>query len=163
MNRRVFLMSAAGLSGCGFDRRPRLNVFNWSAYIAPDTVPKFEAEFGVRVRYGIYESNEEMLARVMSGNSGWDVVFPTDYIVKPMLVNGLLAPIDHALLRNLGQLEERFQRPDWDPKQSAVSRRKFFASVAGTDMLILPIHYPAPTVGLITADSNGFDYKYKRD
>jgi len=116
MNRRVFLMSAVGLSGCGFDRRPRLNVFNWSSYIAPDTVPKFESEFGVRVRYGIYESNEEMLARVMSGNSGWDIVFPTDYIVKPMLVNGLLAPIDHTLLGNLGQIEERFQRPDWDAR-----------------------------------------------
>ena len=62
---------------CSRDRRPRLNVFNWSAYIAPDTVPKFEAEFGVRVRYGIYESNEEMLAKVMGGNSGWDIVFPT--------------------------------------------------------------------------------------
>ena len=83
------------------DRRPRLNIFNWSAYIAPDTVPKFEAEFGVRVRYGIYESNEEMLARVMGGNSGWDIVFPTDYIVKPMLANDLLAPIHRELLPNL--------------------------------------------------------------
>jgi hypothetical protein len=54
-------------------------------------------------------------------------------------------------------------QPDWDPKQSALSRRKFFASVAGTDTLILPIHFPAPTVGLITGDSNGFDYRYKRD
>jgi hypothetical protein len=35
--------------------------------------------------------------------------------------------------------------------------------VAGTDTLILPIHFPAPTAGLITADSNGFDYRYKRD
>jgi spermidine/putrescine transport system substrate-binding protein len=102
VNRRHFLfgtLAAAGLTGCSRDRRPRLNVFNWSAYIAPDTIPKFEAEFGVRVRYGIYESNEEMLARVMGGNSGWDIVFPTGYIVKP----------------NLPQLEPRFQRPDWDP------------------------------------------------
>jgi spermidine/putrescine transport system substrate-binding protein len=116
MNRRMFILGAAGFSSCSLDRRPRLNVFNWSSYIAPDTVPKFEAEFGVRVRYGIYESNEEMLARVMSGNSGWDIVFPTDYIVKPMLVNGLLAPMDHAQLPNLAQLEARFQQPDWDPK-----------------------------------------------
>ena len=55
------------------------------------------------VRYAVYESNEEMLARVMSGNSGWDIVFPTNYIVKPMLANQLLAPIDHSLLTNLGQ------------------------------------------------------------
>jgi spermidine/putrescine transport system substrate-binding protein len=116
MNRRIFIFGSAGLAGCSLDRRPRLNVFNWSSYIAPDTVPRFEAEFGVRVRYGIYESNEEMLARVMSGNSGWDIVFPTDYIVKPMLANGLLAKLDHDLLPNLPELEERFQRPDWDPE-----------------------------------------------
>src|ERR1700683_3030155 len=115
MNRRYFLMGAAGLAACSPDRRPRLNIFNWSDYIAPDTVPKFEAEFGIRVRYGIYESNEEMLARVMGGNSGWDVVFPTDYIVKPMLANDLLAPVHRELLPNLPQLEPRFQRPDWDP------------------------------------------------
>ena len=59
------------------DTRPRLNVFNWSSYVGPETIPDFEREFNVRVRYAVYESNEEMLARVMTGNSGWDVVFPT--------------------------------------------------------------------------------------
>ena len=107
---------ATAAAGCSRDRRPRLNVFNWSAYIAPDTVSKFETEFGVRVRYGIYESNEEMLARVMGGNSGWDIVFPTDYLVKPMLANGLLAPIRRELLPNIAQLEPRFQQPAWDPE-----------------------------------------------
>jgi spermidine/putrescine transport system substrate-binding protein len=118
MNRRYFLfgsLAASGLGACSRDHRPRLNVLNWSAYIAPDTVPKFEAEFGARVRYGIYESNEEMLARVMGGNSGWDIVFPTGYIVKPLLANSLVAPIRRELLPNLSQLEPRFQRPDWDP------------------------------------------------
>jgi len=120
MNRRDFLFGApalaASFTSCSLDRRPRLNVFNWSAYIAPDTVPKFEAEYGVSVRYAVYESNEEMLARVMSGNSGWDIVFPTNYIVKPMLANQLLAPIDHSLLSNLVQIEEHFQHPAWDPE-----------------------------------------------
>ena len=115
MNRRYFLMGAAGLAACSRDRRPRLNVFNWSDYIAPDTVPKFEAEFGVRVRYGIYESNEEMLARVMGGNSGWDVVFPTDYIVKPMLANDLLAQVHREELPDLAQLEPRFQQSGMGP------------------------------------------------
>ncbi len=114
MNRRVFLGSAAALASCARDSRPRLNVFNWSSYIAPETVPSFEREFGCRVRYGIYESNEEMLARVMSGNSGWDIVFPTDYLVKPMVANALLAEIQHAALPNLGNLEPAFQKPAWD-------------------------------------------------
>jgi spermidine/putrescine transport system substrate-binding protein len=116
VNRRHFLIATAGLAACSRDRRPRLNVFNWSAYIAPETIPQFEAEFGARVRYGIYESNEEMLARVMGGNSGWDIVFPTDYLVRPMLANGLLAPIQRERLPNVAQLEAGFQRPEWDPE-----------------------------------------------
>ncbi len=116
MNRRIFLLGVTGLGACRRDPRPRLNVFNWSNYIAPDTVPKFEKEFGASVRYGIYESNEEMLARVMGGNSGWDVVFPTDYIVKPMLANDLVAPIHRDLVPNVSELDGAFQRPQWDPE-----------------------------------------------
>jgi glyoxylase-like metal-dependent hydrolase (beta-lactamase superfamily II) len=54
-------------------------------------------------------------------------------------------------------------RPDWDPKQSAASRRKFFASVAETDTLILPVHFPAPTVGWIRPREGTFDYRFKRE
>src|SRR5258708_13452048 len=57
-----------------------------------------------------------MLARVRGGHSGWDIVLPQDYIVKPMLANGLLAALDHGQLPNLAQLEPRFQQPDWDPE-----------------------------------------------
>lgn len=115
MRRRSLLWGAVSLSGCRSDRRPRLNVFNWSDYIAAATVPGFEREHGCRVRYGIYESNEEMLARVMGGNSGWDVVFPTDYLITPMRANGLLASIEHRLVPNVVNLEPAFERPEWDP------------------------------------------------
>jgi glyoxylase-like metal-dependent hydrolase (beta-lactamase superfamily II) len=60
------------------------------------------------------------------------------------------------------------REPEWSPgvdrdgKQSAASRRKFFAEVADTDTLILPIHFPAPTAGLIVADGDRFDYRFKR-
>jgi len=116
MNRRTFLMGAAGAAGCARDRRPRLNVYNWSAYVAPDTISNFEAEFGVRVRYATYESNEEMLAKVLSGNSGWDVVFPTHNRLRPMQEYGLLAPLRHDLLPNLQNLAPQFREPVWDPK-----------------------------------------------
>lgn len=114
MNRRVFLLGAAGLAGCA-RKRPRLNVYNWSNYVAPDTVANFEREFGVEVRYATYESNEEMLAKVLGGNSGWDVVFPTHNRILPMREYGLLAPLNHAWLPNLANLEPRFQAPPWDP------------------------------------------------
>jgi spermidine/putrescine transport system substrate-binding protein len=114
MNRRVFFMSMAGLAGCTRDTRPRLNVYNWSTYVAPGTVPGFEAEFGVRVRYATYESNEEMLAKVLTGNSGWDVVFPTHNRIEPMHAYGLLAPLQHEWLPGLANLDARFRAPVWD-------------------------------------------------
>lgn len=117
MNRRVFLAGAsAALAGCRFDRRPRLNVFNWSSYIDPTMLDAFSAEYGVRVRYAVYESNEEMLAKVITGNSGWDVVFPTHSRVAPMVSQGLIAPLDHRALKNLGHLDPQFQTPAWDPR-----------------------------------------------
>src|SRR5437868_4451409 len=115
MKRRHFFTGLAGLAGCTLDRRPRLNVYNWSNYVAPDTIANFEREFAVRVRYGVYESNEEMLAKALSGNSGWDVVFPSNYLIRPMRENGLLAPLRHDWLPNLDKLERRFQAPSWDP------------------------------------------------
>ena len=117
MNRRAFVATVAGgTAGCRLDRRPRLNVFNWSSYIDPQTIEKFSSAFGVRVRYGVYESNEEMLAKVMTGNSGWDIVFPTHSRIAPMLRQGLAAPLDHRLLSGLKHLEPMFQNPVWDPE-----------------------------------------------
>jgi spermidine/putrescine-binding protein len=116
MNRRLFLLGIPGLAGCTRDTRPRLNVYNWSAYVAPETIPNFEKEFGVRVRYATYESNEEMLAKVLSGNSGWDVVFPTHNRLEPMRHYDLIAPLDHSQLPNLANLDDRFKAPVWDPR-----------------------------------------------
>lgn len=115
MNRRVFVLGMTGLAGCA-RRKRRLNVFNWSNYVAPETIPEFEKEFGVRVRYAVYESNEAMLARVLSGNSGWDVVFPTHSYVEPMGKMGLLAELDHSRLPNLAHLAPPFRSPEWDPE-----------------------------------------------
>lgn len=115
MRRRTFLLGLAGLAGCTGDTRPRLNVFNWSEYIAPETISGFEREFSVRVHYGIYESNEELLAKVFSGNSGWDVAFPSHYFLKPMQENDLLANLESVRLPNLKHLSAAMQSPGWDP------------------------------------------------
>ena len=115
MNRRAFLIGAAStVAACS--RGPRLNIFNWSDYVAPDTITNFEHEFGLRVRYGTYESIPEMLAKVMSGNSGWDVIFPSAEYIQPMRDMGLLAPLRHEWLPNLANLDRQFQQPPWDPQ-----------------------------------------------
>jgi len=114
MNRRTFLIGAVGAAACG--SRPRLNVLNWSDYVAPDTISNFENEFGIQVRYGTFESVPEMLAKVMGGNSGWDVVFPSAEYIQPMRDMNLLAPLRHELLQNLEALDAPFRVPPWDPQ-----------------------------------------------
>ncbi|MFX0146078.1 MAG: PotD/PotF family extracellular solute-binding protein, partial [Candidatus Hodarchaeota archaeon] len=79
-------------------------------------IPNFEKEFGIRIRYAVYESNEEMLAKVMSGNSGWDVVFPSNSYIRPMRDQGLLTPLRRERLTNLDFLDAQFRSPSWDPK-----------------------------------------------
>ena len=56
-----------------------------------------------------------MLAKVMTGNSGWDIVFPTHSRLAPMARNGLLATLDHHRLPSLGNLDTAFRQPEWDP------------------------------------------------
>ena len=119
MNRRTFLMAVAGAAGCSPRTAHRLNVYNWTNYVAPETIPDFEREFNCTVRYATFESVEEMLAKVATGNSGFDVVFPTNNYILPLREGGLLAPLRHDWLPNLNQLEARFQSPPWDPHLEA--------------------------------------------
>jgi spermidine/putrescine transport system substrate-binding protein len=81
----------------------------------PAIVLRFEEEFGLQIRQGTYESNEEMLARVLSGNSGWDVVFPSNVVVLPMRENNLFRRLDRTRLPNLAALSGEFAAPHWDP------------------------------------------------
>jgi len=121
MNRRAFISGAGATAaaefaaGCARDRRPRLNVFNWSSYIDAEMITAFERERGARIRYGTYESNEEMLAKIVTGNSGWDIVFPTHSRLAPMAAHGLIAPLDHRKLPLLTNVDARFAHPAWDP------------------------------------------------
>lgn len=93
----------------------RLAIYNWSDYIADDTIPAFEDEYGIEVTYDTYESNEEMLAKLQAGAAGYDVVFPTGYLVEAMVASGMLAPIRRDLLSNWDNLSPIFLDPPFDP------------------------------------------------
>jgi spermidine/putrescine transport system substrate-binding protein len=113
------LLGVAGATaGCWRQSLPRLNVFNWESYVAANTIPDFEREFRCQVRYATYGSAEEMLAKVMSGNSGWDVVFPSNSFVQPMCELSLLLPLDHSRLPNIPNLDPLFRHPEWDSNLS---------------------------------------------
>jgi len=81
-----------------------LRIFNWSDYMGPETIARFERETGVRVSYDTYESNEEMVAKLVAGGGEYDIVCPTAYLVPVLAEGGLLAPIDHAVLTHWGNL-----------------------------------------------------------
>ncbi|MEZ5353099.1 MAG: spermidine/putrescine ABC transporter substrate-binding protein [Bryobacteraceae bacterium] len=116
MKRRPFLLSLAAVAGACRAPAPRLNVFNWSEYLGNQTLADFREETGIEVRYSVYESNEELLAKVFSGNSGWDVVFPSNYFIEPMREKKLLAPMDHGRLTRLDNLDATMRSPVWDRK-----------------------------------------------
>jgi spermidine/putrescine transport system substrate-binding protein len=93
----------------------RLNIYNWSDYVAPDTISNFEKEFGVKVSYDVYESNEEMLAKLLTGATGYDLVFPSSYAVTVLEAVGIAAPIHREYLTNWHNIAPLFINPPFDP------------------------------------------------
>src|SRR5689334_5903361 len=73
---------------------PRVNVYNWSDYIAPDTIPRFEAETGIKVTYDVYDGNEVLEAKLLSGRSGYDVVAPS---ASPFMARQIAAGVYRML------------------------------------------------------------------
>lgn len=84
-----------------------LNVYNWSDYVAPDTLEKFTAETGIKVNYDVYDKNELLAAKLMAGRSGYDVVFPSASPHFAQQVKaGLYRKLDRAKLRNFGNVDK---------------------------------------------------------
>jgi spermidine/putrescine transport system substrate-binding protein len=92
-----------------------LHIYNWSDYIAEDTVPNFEKEFGVKVSYDTYESNEEMVAKLQAGASGYDIVVPSGYIIPVMVATDLIAPVNKKYITNWDNVSPIFQNLSTDP------------------------------------------------
>jgi putrescine transport system substrate-binding protein len=99
----IALWSAAGPAAA---EDKLLNVYNWSDYIAPDTVKDFEAATGIKVNYDVYDANEVLEAKLEAGHSGYDVVVPTamPYLAREAAA-GVFHPIDKAKLKNYGNLD----------------------------------------------------------
>ena len=82
-----------------------VNVYNWSDYIAEDTIANFEAETGIKVNYDVYDNNEIVDAKLLAGNSGYDIVVPSGNFLERQIKAGLILPLDKSKLSNLGNLD----------------------------------------------------------
>lgn len=81
-----------------------VRVYNWSDYIAPDTLEKFTERTGIDVTYDVFDSNEILDAALLSGRSGYDVVVPSTYYLTRQMKAGVYQPLDHDKIPNLKHL-----------------------------------------------------------
>ena len=122
--RRVVLAAAvvvAALAACGSVPPPAapaapvaedkvVNVLNWSDYIAPDTLEKFERETGIKVHYDLFDSNEVLETKLLTGRTGYDVVVPTDFFLERQAKQGILLPLDKSKLPNAKNLDPQVMK-----------------------------------------------------
>ncbi len=94
---------------------PELSVYNWADYIDEQVLADYEDEYGVKIIYDTYASNEDLLAKLQAGATGYDVIFPSDYMVSQMIELGLLAEIDTAAIPNFSNIGVDFTNAPFDP------------------------------------------------
>ena len=112
-----------GSSGAGGAEAKVLNVYNWSDYVADDTIANFEEATGIRVNYDVYAENETLETKLTAGGSGYDVVFPSARpFAQRQIRAGLLAELDRSKLPNLQNLDPSIMEglTDIDPDNAHV-------------------------------------------
>jgi len=92
-----------------------LNLYNWNDYIAAETIERFAKEFGAKVTQTYFSDNDEMLAKLAAGASGYDIIVPTSNAMELMIKKGDLQPIDKTKLPNLKNIRAEFLNTPIDP------------------------------------------------
>jgi spermidine/putrescine-binding protein len=125
----AFASAAAFLAACGSSSsggsgspstdklaEPKtLNFYNWTDYIADDTIPNFQKETGIKVTYDTYSSNDDLFSKLSAGSTGYDIIVPTDATLVKMKHAKLVQEIDLSLIPNVVNLDERFRTAAYDP------------------------------------------------
>ena len=117
MKKLILLILIFLMTGCSSSnyKNGEVNVLNWSSYIPNDVIKDFEKEYDIKVNYGTYSSNEELLAKVSNSSEGtYDVVFPSDYMVSLMKERDMLIKIDKNKLSNYKNIDSVFFNQSYD-------------------------------------------------
>ena len=94
------LSLAGAVAGAAQAEDKVLHVYNWSDYIAEDTLDNFQKESGIKVVYDVFDSNETLEAKLLSGNSGYDVVVPSNQFLAKQIKAGVFQKLDKSKLPN---------------------------------------------------------------
>lgn len=111
-------IALAFAAGCAQEDAKTLHVFTWSDYFTAEIIARFEAESGAKVILDTYESNEDLVAKLQAGVTGYDVVLPSDYAVQQLAGLGLLAELDRANIPNFANLDPQFLGKYFDPENA---------------------------------------------
>ena len=114
--RRLGMIALAGLFvQAGAAAAEELNIYNWGEYINPAVLQKFEEETKIKVNLSTYSSNEEMLAKIQSGATGYDIVFPSVHMHDIMAKLDLLEKTDINTYEGFKNIDPSFLRAKSDP------------------------------------------------
>jgi spermidine/putrescine transport system substrate-binding protein len=97
--------------------KSEISFYNWSNYYPPELLKTFEAQTGIKVNLDTYESNEDLLAKLQAGASGYDVIVPSDYMVKIMITENILEKIDLAKTPEFKGVLKPADKPPFDLKR----------------------------------------------
>lgn len=111
MKTKYLLLTLAFIAlaiGQGEAKNEQLNIFTWAGYVSDDIRNGFEKEFGVDVIVDTYASNEDLLAKLQAGATGYDVIMPSDYMVSILIKLDLLAELDRGAIPNFQNVSPLF-------------------------------------------------------
>jgi putrescine transport system substrate-binding protein len=97
----ALVMVAAGGGGVRGEAAPVVNFYNWSDYVDPSVLDDFTKKTGIAVRYDTFDSSDTLEAKLLAGQSGYDVVVPTGYFLAREIAAGIFQPLDKSQLPNL--------------------------------------------------------------
>ncbi|WVE61701.1 ABC transporter substrate-binding protein [Enterococcus faecium] len=104
------LEKTSGMSGAKV-----LTIYNWGDYIDPSLITKFEKEYGYKVNYETFDSNEAMFTKIQQGGTNYDIAIPSEYMIQKMIKEKLVLPLDHSKIKGLNNINPRFLDLDFDP------------------------------------------------
>lgn len=95
----------SGFNSAAAEEEKILNIYNWSDYIDPEIIPMFEKETGIKVVYDVFDSNEVLDAKILSGKTGYDIVAPgLDFMARQQKA-GVYLKLDKSKLPNLSNID----------------------------------------------------------
>jgi putrescine transport system substrate-binding protein len=102
----LFIVAALAASPLAWAQGKVVNIYNWAEYTAPDTISGFEKATGIKPRYDVYDSNDTLQAKLLTGKSGYDVVVPSTHYAARQIEGGLFQKLDKSKIPNWKYLDQ---------------------------------------------------------